>query len=194
MDHRDPTHPVHNIIKAMYTLRTQYPVLNDGFAMLPLSKQTHNRFLPGSNMTPTETGMWSTVRVQYDLIQDLAGESPVWLVYQNEDHEVTYQFNCEKEDTALFAPFPVGSTVKNLLAPYEELTLQRGSGKKFFVDKSQEANGCLPSLKLDPWAFKAFVLTADWRSPTPVLTKFVPGHDARIPSASTVEVCYAPIL
>lgn len=31
LDHRDPTHPIRNIIKAMYYLREQYPVLNDGY-------------------------------------------------------------------------------------------------------------------------------------------------------------------
>lgn len=29
-DHRDPAHPVRNIIKSMYSMREAYPVLNDG--------------------------------------------------------------------------------------------------------------------------------------------------------------------
>ena len=56
VDHRDPTNPVRNIVKAMYALRENYPVLNDGFGLQTLSDQTHYRYLPGSNGTPTETG------------------------------------------------------------------------------------------------------------------------------------------
>ena len=42
LDHRDPTHPVRNIIKHMYYLRKKYPVLNDGWYLQQLSNQTHN--------------------------------------------------------------------------------------------------------------------------------------------------------
>jgi alpha-1,3-glucan synthase len=30
LDHRDPTHPIRNIIKSMYQMRKNYPALNDG--------------------------------------------------------------------------------------------------------------------------------------------------------------------
>ena len=188
LDHRDPTHPVRNIIKSMYALRANYPVLNDGFGLLPLSNQTHYIFLPGSNNTPTETGMWSTVRTQLDEIQNLQGETPIWLVYQNEDRQRNYQYDCSKVATALFAPFPGGTSVKNLLAPYEELILEDGPGKKFFVDKSTKSNGCLKSMTLDQYGFKAFVPTDLWVAPEAMLTDFIPGYDARLKSAPTLEV------
>lgn len=188
-DHRDPTHPVRNIIKSMHALRDNYPVLNDGFNLMKLSNQTREIYLPASGTTPTEIGMWSVVRNQYPDIQELeSGNQSVWLVYHNEDREVSYKFDCKKNDTALLSAFPEGTTVKNLLAPYEELELQDGPKKRFFIDKSQEYNGCLDELTLDPWAFKAFVPKSAWVKPGPMLTSFVPGHDARLPSASTVDI------
>ena len=189
LDHRDPTHPVRNIVASMYSLRESYPVLNDGFNLETLSKQTHDVYLPGSNGTPTETGMWSVVRNQYEGLQQLGtGNQSVWLVYQNENDQVKYNFNCADNDTALLAPFPQGKTIKNLLAPYEELTLQNGPGKKLFIDKSQQINGCLQELTLDPWAFKAYVPKSAWVGPPPMLTKFLPGYDARLLSAPTLDI------
>lgn len=189
LDHRDPTHPVRNIIKAMYSLRERYPILNDGLNLQSLSNQTHNVILPGSNNTPTLTGMWSTVRNQIPDVQQLgSGNQSVWLLYHNQGHAVTYKFDCNVNATALIAPFGEGTTVRNLLAPYEEFELQDGPKVKRFIDKSQEFNGCLDELKLDPWGFKAFVPKSAWTNPVPALTKFVPGHDARLPSASSVEV------
>lgn len=150
LDHRDPTHPVRNIIKSMYSLREAYPVLSDGFNLQSLSKQTHDVSLPGSNGTATETGMWSVVRNQLEAVQQLgSGNQSVWLVYQNEDHGVSYDFDCSRNETALFAPFSGGTVVKNLISPYEEIELQDGPGKKLFIDKSEEANGCLSKLTLD---------------------------------------------
>ena len=62
LDHRDPSHPVRNIMKTMFEMRTRFPVLNDGFYLKELSKQTYNIFLPGSSGIATETGMWSLLR------------------------------------------------------------------------------------------------------------------------------------
>lgn len=189
LDHRDPTHPVRNIIRSMYSLREQYPVLSDGFNLQSLSKKTHQVFLPGSYGTATETGVWSVVRNQLDFVQQLdSGNQSVWLVYHNEDHQVSYDFDCSGNDTALFAPFQGGTTVKNLISPYEEIKLRDGPGKKFFIDKSEEANGCLNKLTMDQWGFKAFVSKTAWKSVPPMLTGFLPGHDARLPSGRPVEI------
>ena len=88
----------------------------------------------------------------------------------------------------MLAPFPGGIVVKNLISPYEEIELQDGPGKKLFIDKSEEANGCLGKLTLDHWGFKAFVPKAAWKPLPPMLTGFLPGHDARLLSASTVDI------
>jgi alpha-1,3-glucan synthase len=196
LDHRDPSHPVHNIIKSMYSLRREYPVLNDGYFLQQLSNNTHLTFLPGSNGTATEIGVWSVVRDQYPGVQNLTGTTPaqpVWLVYQNDGQTVNYKFDCGSNDTALIAPFPENTTVKNLLAPYDEVTL-KSSPKKLFLDESQYFNGCLDELSLDAWAFKAYVPKENWVSPAPIITKFLPGHDARILASpdgnSTVDIVF----
>ena len=62
LDHRDSSHPMRNIIAAMFELRTKYPVLNDGFVIETLSNATYDIHLPANPTTPTETGLWSVLR------------------------------------------------------------------------------------------------------------------------------------
>lgn len=45
------------------------------------------------------------------------------------------------------------------------------------------SNGCLSSLVLPAWGFKAFVPKAEFIASSPVITKFVPGHDYRLTSS-----------
>jgi alpha-1,3-glucan synthase len=186
LDHRDPSHPVRNIIKSMYHTRQNYPVLNDGYLLQSLSNQTREVFLPGSNNTPTELGMWSVRRDLDPNVQNLNGPSgnqSVWLIYQNEDHQIDYSFNCSSNETALIAPFAQSVTVKNILSPYDELELKAGP-KKLGIDGSEEINGCLAELRLDAYAFKAYVPKDSWIAPSPMVTKFLPGHDARVLSTA----------
>ena len=130
LDHRDPSHPVRNIIKRMFDLREDYPVLKDGYYLQQLSNQTYNIYLPGSNNTPTETGLWSVYRSGFSGLQDFDdvgqdGQS-VWFLYTNENDTVQYKFDCG-EKTSLVAPFDEGTIVRNLFAPYEEYELTGGS-------------------------------------------------------------------
>ncbi|KAJ9655509.1 Cell wall alpha-1,3-glucan synthase ags1 [Coniosporium apollinis] len=185
LDHRDPSHPVRNIIKHMYYLRRIFPILNDGYLLQSLSNQTHQIFLPGSNGTATEAGMWSVMRDKNTNVQALAG-SPVWLIYQNENQTINYTFDCSSNETALISPFDEGTTVKNLLAPFEELDL-RTSAFMLGVNGSVGFNGCLDSLQLGAWDFKAFVPKDQWVAPPPMTTKFLPGHDARIVSTVAAD-------
>ena len=64
LDHRDPSHPIRNIIKSMFYMREVYPTLNDGFYLQQLSNKTREVFMPGSNGTVTETGIWSTGEIR----------------------------------------------------------------------------------------------------------------------------------
>ena len=193
LDHRDPSHPVRNIIKSMYQMRENYPVLNDGWFLQQLSNQTHETILNGSGTTPTEFGLWSTLRSRFDGVQSFDGQGKgnqsVWLVYQNDNLTKNYEFDCSNNDTefnitALVAPFDEGTTVKNLFYPFDEVTLI-ASTRKLGFDGSVQFNGCLNNLTLDAWGFKAFVPKEEWVGPRPMVTKFVPGHDARL--LSTVE-------
>ncbi|KAH1300828.1 hypothetical protein KXX11_004803 [Aspergillus fumigatus] len=185
-DHRDPSHPVRNILKHMYQLREQFPVLNDGYTLNNLSKSTFPVQYPGSNGTETETGMWSVSREANLEVQDFGSDdlnSPVWMVYQNDNHTVDYKFDCNSETDALIAPYPADTVVKNLFYPWDEFTLTAGPTKRTFGNATLPA-GCYGNLTLKAFEFRAYVPKKLHRKPRPMITKFSPGHD--VPIASTV--------
>ncbi|KAJ6018178.1 hypothetical protein N7451_001557 [Penicillium sp. IBT 35674x] len=185
-DHRDPSHPVRNIMKHMYQLRESFPVLNDGYIIRNLSNHTNEILYPGSNTTATETGMWSVARYLNSEIQDMgsaAKNQTVWFVYQNVNRTMDYEFNCNDYNHSLLAPFPTGTKVKNLFYPYQELTLQDGPAK-LYINGSNELNGCYPNITLDRYEFRAYVPIETFIKPRPMVTKFSPGHD--YPLHSTV--------
>ena len=174
LDHRDPANPVRNIIKSMYQMRKNYPVLNDGWLLQQLSNQTHDIFLPASNGTATETGIFSTMRGSFDGVQDLSGSGqgnqPVWLVYQNDNQTVDYAFNCALMDLALLSPFDPNTTVKNLFYPYEEYSLIQGPAN-LGTNGSTGFYGCLDNLTMSPWEYKALVPLDSFIPPGPMITQ-----------------------
>ena len=130
LDHRDPSAVLRNIVRATFEMRANYPILNDGFYLTQLSKQTHDVYLPGSQgpgdkKTPTEIGLWSYQRGNLKGIQNI--DQTAWLVYMNEQVNTTYTFECSDPSSALLAPFPMGIIVKNLYYPYEEYTLENST-------------------------------------------------------------------
>lgn len=180
LDHRDPSAPVRNILRHMFDLRANFPVLNDGFFLQQLSKQTTQIYYPGSSGVATETGMWSIMRSEYPGVQDLGGQDPIWLVFSNLNRTRNYQFECQNNGTgALIAPYDSGTTVKNLFYPFDEHTLE-DSGTTLGLNGSTNPNGCLSSLNMVAYDFKAYVPIDSWVGPKPMITKFSPGHDARI--------------
>lgn len=193
LDHRDPSHPLRNTIKAMYQMRQNYPVLNDGLFLQSLSKQTQNRFLPGSSGVPTEIGIWSRFRGQFSAVQDLSsaggqGDQSIWMVYQNDNTTINYQFDCTDPtgNNSLIAPYPAGTVVKNLLPPFEEYTLA-SSNIKLGLEGDPGYNGCLANFTIAAWGFKVFVRKAAFVAPGPMITKFLPGHDARLSSTTAPD-------
>ncbi|KAL8886169.1 MAG: hypothetical protein Q9215_006085 [Flavoplaca cf. flavocitrina] len=183
LDHRDPSHPVRNILTTMFELRRRYPVLNDGFQLQTLSKSTYDIFLPASEKQETVTGLWSVMRSRWTELQDFTGRGQgnqtVWLLYHNEGINKTYAFNCSDNSTALIAPFATGTRVKNLLFPFQEYTLE-ASSKRLYFEESGDLNGCLSNFGLPPWGYQALVPYNTWLNPSPVITKFIPGHDRRL--------------
>lgn len=177
----------------MYEMRTNYPAFIDGWLLQKLSNQTHQIFLPGSNGTATEIGIRSVLRDYKADVQKgvTEGNQSIWLVYHNDNKTVTYSFDCSSsEDSALIAPFAENTVVKNLFPPYGEWTLGT-SNKSLGIDGSSKLNGCLSNLTLAPYEFAAYVPKSAFIAPSPVMTKFVPGHDARIMSNAdedTVEI------
>lgn len=179
LDRRDPTHPIRNVLKAMFQMRDNYPVLLDGFYLEHISNSTTNIYYPGSGTTPTETGIWSRLRGWMPWESD-AGNGTIWLVYQNVNRTVDWTFDCSSTD-AFLAPFAAGTTVRNLFYPYENYTLA-SSGQNLGLYGSDIENGCLSSITLEKYGFRAFVPLSDWVGPGPMMTNFTPGHDYRYPS------------
>lgn len=192
LDHRDPAKPMRNVLKRMFELRRQYPVLNDGYNLTTLSKQTYDLYLRGSGGIPSPHGIWSVYRGRSESVQDFTGigqaNQAVWLVYSNEQKSLTYEFDCASPNVtlALISAFPAGTVIKNLFYPYEEYTLE-SSVVKYGLEGSTEFNGCLPRLVTEAWDYKAFVPKDKWLTPGPTITKTVPGHDARILSTVAYE-------
>ncbi|KAI1614097.1 hypothetical protein EDD36DRAFT_417944 [Exophiala viscosa] len=194
-DHRDPSHPVRNIIHHMNILREQFPVLQDGFFLQQLSNQTEQIQYPGSGTVTTETGMWSVMRSGFPGVQDLsgtgAGNLPIWLLYSNANATTTYTFDCNDNSTdlnttSLIAPYDAGTVVKNLFYPYDEHTLS-DSIHKLGINGSTNPNGCLSSLDMAAYDFRAYVPIDDWVGPKPMITKYSPGHDIRLQSTANAS-------
>ena len=188
LDHRDPSHPIKNIMTTMFEMRQRYPVLNDGFWVETISKQTHSIYLPGSLGTATETGLWSVRRAGWPDVTALGQNfktSDVWIVFHNEGTTTDYVFDCESNATGLLAPFGSGTSVKNLLYPYDVVTLG-STPQKLKLDNATGVNGCVTSMLLPPFGYKAYVAIDEWLRPSPVITYFSPGHDARILSNTTI--------
>ncbi|KAJ6440216.1 Cuticle-degrading protease [Purpureocillium lavendulum] len=180
-DHRDPTHPIRNIMKAMYAIRENFPVLGEGWLVEQLSNQTTHTMLAGSK-TATEFGIWSVVRSKEPEVQAGSSEEPVWLVYHNRDTKTSYEFDCSRRETAFMSPFDSGSRVRNLFYPYDTVTLGTSSQSLDFGTAGLPS-GCLETITMNPYEFRLYVPEDAWTGPPPMLTKFTPGHDSAINSA-----------
>jgi alpha-1,3-glucan synthase len=183
-DQRNPAHPLRNIMKRMFEIREQYSVANDGLYLQTLSQLTKDVYLPGSSNTPTVTGLWSVLRSYFPGVQKEASGSnqTLWLVYQNDNKTETYGGDCKKRDTALLAPFKSGTKLKNLFYPYDELTVADSPGE-VGVQNGTENYGCIKSMKLLPWEYRAYIESDNFVEPGPTVTEFVPGHDIRLLSS-----------
>jgi alpha-1,3-glucan synthase len=174
-DQRNPAHPLRNIMKRMFEIRTQFPVANDGWLLQTISKLTEDIYLPGSSTTPTVTGLWSVLRAYFPAVQTnvtLANET-LWLVYQNGNKTKTFGGSCSNSSVALLSPFESGKELKNLFYPYDELTVDDGPTNSTY--------GCIKGgMELLPWEYRAYVETDMFVEPGPTVTEFLPGHDSRM--------------
>lgn len=178
LDHFDPTADVRRLYKQFFDLRASFPVLNDGFSLVQNGNWTYEDFLPFSNGTPTERGLWSISRGGLTPLQNFTFNDTVWLLYTNENTSVSYTGNCS-DTSGIAGPYQSTTVVRNLLYPFENYTLG-ASNRPFFFDGKAPFFGCIESLTMQPYDFKALVPASNWVAPTPALTKFTPGHDARI--------------
>ncbi|KAK4145101.1 glycosyltransferase [Dichotomopilus funicola] len=177
-DHRDPSAPLRNIFRHMFALRENLPVLQDGWLLENLAKQVDLVAINGS-ATKTEVGIWSVARGLYTPVQN-GTDKPVWLVYHNRPTQKTYKFDCGKKDEAFIAPFDDGAKVQNLFSTSEgddePLTLEPSARTTDFTSSGKTA-GCVSSITLEPFEFRAYVETERWVQPAPMITRFEPGHD-----------------
>ena len=185
LDHFDPTADSRRMFGHFLYLRTVYSSLQDGFNLVQRGNWTYFIQLPGSNETQTEMGLWSFSRSEISGVQHLPGNSTdqVWLLLTNENTTQTYQYNCSSPQW-ISSPYVSGVTVRNLVAPFETYTLA-DSLSSFNNDGKAPFQGCLSGVTMDPYGYKILVPATEWVPPRPALTKFSPGHDARILSDSS---------
>ena len=182
LDHFDPTAESRRLFKQFNYLRTQYAALTDGLDLVQRGNWTHFEQLSGSNGTETELGLWTASRAGIPGAQTLSGTNytgQVWLLYTNMNTTVSYTFDCSGSSW-ISTPYPEGTTIQNLFAPYESYSLQTSSSVYSSDGSTTTYYGCLNSVTMDPFSFKLFVPQENWISVPPMLTKFSPGHDYRI--------------
>ncbi|KAF9464738.1 modular protein with glycoside hydrolase family 13 and glycosyltransferase family 5 domains [Collybia nuda] len=185
LDHFDPTTDSRRMFAQFHHLRTIYGALQDGFNLVQRGNWTYYIERPGSNGTATEMGLWSVSRAGIPNVQTLQGtfQDQVWLLYTNENATKTYTNDC-RGDLWISSPYTSDTVVRNLFAPYETYNLQ-ASLSSFFNNSKAPWFGCLPSITMDGYGYKALVPVDQWTAPLPAITKFIPGHDHRILSNPT---------
>ncbi|KAF8892560.1 glycoside hydrolase family 13 and glycosyltransferase family 5 protein [Infundibulicybe gibba] len=194
LDHFDPTTDSRRMFSQFHQMRQTYGALQDGFNLVQRGNWTTFIERPGSNGTQTEMGLWSISRAGIDGVQKLGGvfQDQIWMLYTNENSTKTISHDCKSEQW-ISSPFVSGTKVRNLFAPYESYDLE-DSLSPFFNDGKAPYFGCLPSITMEGFGFKALVPVNQWVAPLPALTKFVPGHDHRIlvkpgdTNATTVDI------
>lgn len=179
-DHRDPSAPIRNIFRRMFALRESFPVLQDGFELLQLSADITNITLPGSGK-PTQFGIWSVARTMANV--QGRNETPVWLVYHNFNVTKTYTFDCNDPQHAFFAPYDENTWVRDLMSTQPEIQLGSSSATSNFSSKQA---GCLSTITMEPYAFRAYVPAELWTPLAPMITALTPGHDTSIDTTSWV--------
>ncbi|ORY61497.1 alpha amylase [Pseudomassariella vexata] len=181
LDHRDPSAPLRNTMKHMFSLRDSFPVLSEGWLLQQLAAKTTTRLLNGSS-AETTFGIWSVARGMMADVQNATSEKPVWLVYHNNENTTTYTFDCSDASDAFLAPYDAGTTVQNLFNTDDTVTLEESAvSNKNWTGTSNSA-GCLSSITMKPFEYRAYVPQSLAVTPGPMITKFVPGHDAPIDS------------
>ncbi|GBE82150.1 Cell wall alpha-1,3-glucan synthase ags1 [Sparassis crispa] len=184
LDHFDPTSDSRRLFAQFMYLRSVYPALQDGWNLVQQGNWTSYIQRPGSNDTATEMGLWSVSRSEMTGAQTLSGNNSieVWMLYSNENTTQTWEYPCSSK-LWISAPYVSTVTVRNLFAPYEEYALEQ-SESAYYNNSQAPWFGCLGNVTMEPFGFKALVPLENWVAPLPALTRFLPGHDARITSVS----------
>lgn len=194
LDHFDPTMDMRRLLKHFMYLRSTYNALQDGFDLVQRGNWTYLVEFPGSNDTASEMGLWSVSRAGITGVQTLTGghTDQVWLLFSNQNNSQTFSYDCSGP-LWISSPYVGGTTVRNLLSPYENYTLV-DSGSSYGNNGSAPWYGCLQSVDMNTFGMKVLIPISEWVPAPPMLTKFLPGHDARIevtrgdPNATNVNI------
>lgn len=189
LDHFDPTAQLRRASRNLNWIRSHYPAIQDGFMLSALSNFTRLDMYPHSD-APTEIGVWASERVPSDkqrsdgsqgVVFETDGQisQVVWLVYTNENVSTSYDFDCSDPLKSMNTSFQGGTTIKNLIYPYDEINLV-DSSQSFYRDGNSPYRGCVQRFEFQPYDFRAYVPLSRWQSPPPALSGFTPGHDARV--------------
>ncbi|KAF7338273.1 Modular protein with glycoside hydrolase family 13 and glycosyltransferase family 5 domains [Mycena venus] len=176
LDHFDPTMDTRRLFTRLLALRAAFPAIQDGFDVTQLNSWTYNISRPGSDGVLTEMGLWSVSRAAVKGQTPLTGNytGPVWLLYTNENSTKTYTNDCKQPTGWMKTPFPnTVTTVQNLLAPYETYQLT-ASGESFNADGKAPFFGCVPSVTMEGFGFKALVPVQNFVPPPPRSRNFRP--------------------
>lgn len=200
LDHRDPSHPLYRTYKHWFELRKRYPVLNDGWDFKQISQQTDEYTMPGSFGVATVHGLYSAVRARMPKMgadqdfSDLAdakngmwGNQAVWVLYSNRNYTENYVSECSDDASAIGAPFPPNTTVRNLFWPFETYEIPDYAAINIELEGTSIMAGCLRNITMPPYGWKALVPAGNWTRPGPSISKFVPGHDNRLISKTGPE-------
>lgn len=82
----------------------------------------------------------------------------VWLIFSNLEYD--WISKCEPGEK-IRSIYPSGTSIRNIFPPYENYIV--------------EQNGCIDSVLLPPFGFKAFVKSEEWLQTSPTLVAFKPG-------------------
>lgn len=176
-DHRDPSAPIRNIMKRLFQLRDAIPVLERGWLLQQLQKNTSFELLPGST-TKSEFGIWSLARGWYASVQNDTS-TPVWLVYHNKNRTETYLSDCNNASQAFVGPFDAGTPIRDLMSQQPAVTIGPSAVPNNFTGAKLNM-GCLATVTLAPFEFRAYVPATAWPDVQPAVTGFSPGHDVSV--------------
>ncbi|BEJ00050.1 hypothetical protein CcaverHIS631_0410920 [Cutaneotrichosporon cavernicola] len=189
LDHFDPTAPIRRASRNMNWMRRTYPAIQDAFMLSAFTSYTRFDRYPNSDRD-TEIGVWAAERTPSEKQRQDGGPGGPWsedgqisqvayYIYTNENVSTSYNFDCSDPQKWMNTSFTSGTTIKNLLYPYQEVTLE-STGVSFYQNGLAPYRGCIPKLDLEPYDFRVYVPISRWVSPPPALSGFTPGHDARV--------------
>ena len=102
----------------------------------------------------------------------------LWLLFTSVN-KTTTQTEDYTGSLRVSSPCKAGVIVRNLFRPYENYTLA-ASLSPYYSNGQAPYYGCMGSIMMPPMGPKVLVPVEEWVPPLPAVSKFVPGHDARI--------------